>query len=131
MPYQSDSLWEQRLASSSDNNIIAIQDDEILGQLSLIVIEKLRKKHVATFGMGVSSSHTGKGIGSKLLTTALDLTDNWLDITRVELEVYIDNEAAINLYKKFGFEVEGTSKNYAFKTGKYVDALFMERINDN
>ncbi|WP_227992897.1 MULTISPECIES: GNAT family N-acetyltransferase [Shewanella] len=133
LPYQSDDLWAQRLASSSDNNInlVAVKDDEIIGQISLVVMDRPRRKHVATFGMGVSSLHIGIGVGSKLLKTALDLTDNWLNVTRVELEVYVDNKAAVSLYKKFGFEIEGTSKNYAFKNGKYVDALFMARINKN
>jgi len=130
LPYQTDSLWEKRLANSSDSNIclVAIKDDEIVGQLSLISMSRPRRKHVATFGMGVSNFHTGKGIGSKLLIAALDLADNWLNISRVELEVYVDNDIAVSLYKKFGFEVEGTSKNYAFKNGEYVDAFFMARI---
>jgi putative acetyltransferase len=79
----------------------------------------------------VYQAYIGIGVGSKLLEAALDLTDNWLNVTRVELEVYIDNKSAISLYKKFGFEIEGTSKNYAFKNGKYVDTLFMARINKN
>ena len=133
LPYQSDDLWAQRLASSSDNNInlVAVKDDEVIGQISLVVMDRPRRKHVATFGMGVSRLHIGIGVGSKLLKTALDLTDNWLNVTRVELEVYVDNKAAVSLYKKFGFEIEGTSKNYAFKNGEYVDALFMARINKN
>lgn len=131
LPYQSDVLWQQRLANTSDNNInlVAEQDEEIIGQISLIVMDRPRRRHVATFGMGVSNLHMGKGVGSKLLEAILDLADNWLNLTRIELEVYVDNEVAISLYRKFGFEVEGTSKNYAFKNGKYVDALFMARIN--
>lgn len=133
LPYQSDSLWEKRLANKSDNyvNLVAEQDDEIIGQLSLIVMDRPRRRHVATFGMGVSGSHCGKGVGSALLTAALDMTDNWLNVNRVEIEVYVDNEAAIGLYKKFGFEIEGTGKNFAFKDGNYIDVLFMARIRDN
>jgi len=42
--------------------------------------------------------------------------------------VYVDNVPAISLYKKFGFETEGTLKKYAFRAGKYVDAYTMARI---
>jgi L-phenylalanine/L-methionine N-acetyltransferase len=131
LPYQSDVLWQQRLADTSDNkiNLVATEGETIIGQISLLVMERPRRRHVATFGMGVCASHTGKGVGSKLLAAILDLADNWLNLTRIELEVYVDNEAAISLYKKFGFEVEGTSRNYAFKNGKYIDALLMARIN--
>jgi len=29
----------------------------------------------------------------------------WLNLTQLELEVYTDNEPAIQLYKKFGFRL--------------------------
>ncbi len=55
----------------------------------------------------------GLGVGRALLKTVIDLADNWLNLKRIELTVYVDNERAINLYKKFGFEIEGESKAYA------------------
>jgi L-phenylalanine/L-methionine N-acetyltransferase len=62
------------------------------------------------------------------MEAALDLADNWLDLTRVELSVYTDNAAAVALYKKFGFEIEGTRRRYAFRNGEYADAYSMARI---
>ena len=38
------------------------------------------------------------------------------------------NARAIALYKKFGFEVEGKLKRYAFRDGAYVDAYAMARL---
>jgi hypothetical protein len=38
------------------------------------------------------------------------------------------NAAAIALYEKFGFEMEGTHRRYAFRDGAYVDAYSMARI---
>jgi len=35
---------------------------------------------------------------------------------------------AIALYEKFGFEVEGTHRRYAFRNGEYVDAYSMARL---
>jgi putative acetyltransferase len=58
----------------------------------------------------------------------LDLADNWLDLTRIELSVYTDNAAGIVLYEKFGFEIEGTHRRYAFRNGEYVDAYSMARV---
>ena len=133
LPFQSAALWENRLKNSSDNNIslVAVIDNEIAGQLSFIVCDRPRRKHAANFGMGVSEKHLRKGVGIKLLSAAIDIADNWLNVTRIELEVYVDNEPAIKLYEKLGFEIEGTSKNYAFKNGTYVDAFFMARIKPN
>jgi len=46
------------------------------------------------------------------------------------LEVYTDNEPAIRLYKKFGFVVEGTLKQFAFRDGQFVDVHTMARLRD-
>ncbi|MEO0409275.1 MAG: GNAT family N-acetyltransferase, partial [Cyanobacteria bacterium P01_A01_bin.135] len=54
--------------------------------------------------------------------------DKWLNLTRLELIVYTDNGPAVRLYKKFGFVVEGTLTQYAFRDGAYVDAYTMARL---
>jgi putative acetyltransferase len=58
----------------------------------------------------------------------LDLADNRLNLTRIEPSVYTDNAAAVVLYEKFGFEIEGTHRRYAFRNGECVDAYSMARI---
>ncbi len=62
------------------------------------------------------------------MRAALDLAQNWLGLTRIELKVYTDNPAGIALYKKCGFEIEGTHRRYAFRDGGYVDAYSMARL---
>ena len=58
----------------------------------------------------------------------MDLADNWLGLTRLDLRVYVDNAPAIALYNKFGFEIAGTHKRFALRDGKYVDAHVMARL---
>ena len=45
--------------------------------------------------MAVRDDWQGRGVGTALMEAALDLADNWLNLTRIELEVYTDNAAAI------------------------------------
>jgi putative acetyltransferase len=78
--------------------------------------------------MAVHDDWQGKGVGAALMEAALDLADNWLNLTRIELSVYTDNAAAVALYEKFGFEIEGTHRRFAFRNGEYVDAYSMARI---
>jgi putative acetyltransferase len=80
--------------------------------------------------MGVHDDWQGKGVGSALLAACIDLADNWLNITRLYLEVYTDNEPAIRLYEKFGFEREGTLRKDAFRNGQYVDSYIMARLKE-
>jgi putative acetyltransferase len=85
-------------------------------------------RHVGSIGMAVRDDWQGKGVGTALMEAALDLADNWLNLTRMELRVYVDNLAAVALYKRFGFEIEGTHRRLAFRNGEYVDAYSMARI---
>jgi putative acetyltransferase len=57
------------------------------------------------------------------------LADDWLQLTRVELEVNTDNPAAIRLYEKFGFVIEGTHKLHAYGDGRMAESHFMARLH--
>ena len=63
------------------------------------------------------------------MQTVLAQADNWLNILRIELTVYTDNVAALRLYQKFGFVIEGTHRAYALRDGAYVDAHAMARLH--
>ena len=70
----------------------------------------------------------GRGIGTALLGALIDAADKWLNLRRLELTVYVDNVAAIGLYEKFGFVIEGTRRQDAFRDGAFVDAYGMARL---
>ncbi len=38
---------------------------------------------------------------------------------------------AVRLYKKFGFEMEGTLRRYAFRDGTHADAYAMARLRSD
>jgi len=87
-----------------------------------------RRRHVGEIGMAVRDDWQGKGVGTALMQATVDLADRWLNLTRLELEVYTDNEPAIRLYNKFGFVMEGTLTHFAFRDGEYVDAHVMAHL---
>lgn len=130
LPHPSLELWEKRLTHIPEHvySYVALYQGEVIGNLGLEVCVNPRRRHVASLGMGVKDIFAGKGVGSALLKTAVDLCDNWINIKRLELTVYTDNEQAINLYKKFGFQIEGESAAFAFRDGEYVAAYHMARI---
>lgn len=75
-----------------------------------------------------STLKTRRGGGTALMAAMIDLADNWLGLHRIELTVNADNAAAIHLYEKVGFTVEGRFRDYLFRAGQYVDALAMARL---
>lgn len=131
VPYPSREQWRRRLAETDDStyNLVAVVDGRVVGMLDVHTFpNRPRRRHVGTIGMCVHDEWQGKGIGTALMRAGLELADKWLNLTRLELEVYMDNEPAIRLYERFGFEHEGTLRQHAFRDGRYVDSHMMGRL---
>jgi len=128
LPYTAIESRRQRLIDISSNvyPLVAAIDGEVVGQLTLRTFpDSPRRRHAGSIGMAVRDDWQGKGIGSALMKACIDLAENWLNLTRLELTVFTDNEAGIRLYRKSGFEIEGTQKQFAYRQGEYVDAYLM------
>lgn len=118
---------ELALENKEARFLVAEVDGKIVGFASIHFM-KGRRRHIAGIGMMVHDDFHGRGIGTKLMEALIDLADNWYNIRRIQLEVYVDNEPAIKLYKKFGFEIEGRLRDFSFRNGEYIDAYIMARI---
>ena len=130
LPFPSVELWRQRMQAVDPNAhlLLACAGDEVVGQLGLYVAANVRRRHVGDLGMGVRDDWQGRGVGTALLRTAIDLADRWLQLRRLELQVYADNSAGIALYTRHGFVEEGRHRDFAFRDGSFVDALSFARI---
>lgn len=131
LPFPRLDLWRERLQNPPEGlyQLVACAGEEVIGSLTLNTTPaRPRMGHVGSIGMAVRDDWQSKGAGTVLMEAALDLADNWLNLTRIELGVYVDNAAGIALYEKFGFEIEGTHHRYAFRDGGFVDAYFMARL---
>jgi RimJ/RimL family protein N-acetyltransferase len=70
--------------------------------------------------MGLLPPFRGRGNGTALINATLN--EAWCQtLVRVELAVHVDNARAIALYKKVGFETEGTLKDAVRIDGRYKD----------
>src|SRR5919108_2900921 len=131
LPFPSAEMWKKRLTEKPDRlySLVACVENEIVGSLGLwIDSHSPRRRHVGGIGMAVHDKWQGQGVGTALMEAAIELADKWLNLIRLELTVYTDNEPAIKLYKKFDFIIEGTHVNFAYRDGQYVDAHFMARL---
>jgi putative acetyltransferase len=111
-----------------DNHVmVAVLDEKVVGIAGLHAMKHPRRRHCGWIGISVHTAYQGKGIGKKLMETLMDIADNYLCLVRIDLTVFSDNEQAINMYKNFGFVVEGEQKYAAIKNGEYAHQLIMAR----
>ncbi|MBX3485376.1 MAG: GNAT family N-acetyltransferase [Phenylobacterium sp.] len=130
LPFTSLEARQKRHASTGANltRLVAVIDGKVIGALGLDRYEHARRSHAAQFGIAVHDAYAGRGAGSALVAAMIELADNWLQVRRIELNVYADNTRAIALYERFGFEREGLYRAYAWRNGRYVDSLAMARL---
>ncbi len=109
---------------SNNAQYVAVLENQIIGWADIIPSNRNTMTHVGHLGMGVLASFRGKGIGSRLLEKTI--AHAWEQkLTRLELEVFSDNEIAIQLYKKNRFEIEGIKKCARLFENKYQNITVM------
>ncbi|MCB1995926.1 MAG: GNAT family N-acetyltransferase [Rhodoferax sp.] len=136
LPFPSEAQWRQRLEGSDNGSaelsLVAERDGDIVGSAGLHPVgPAVRRRHVAIIGISVRPDAQGQGVGTALMQALCDYADRWAHILRIELGVYTDNVRAIALYRRFGFEVEGTHRGYALRDGVFVDSHTMARLHPN
>jgi ribosomal protein S18 acetylase RimI-like enzyme len=121
----------QNLRNFVANNIkqnavqfVALVDGRVVGWCDITKSDRIVFRHMGTMGLGVIQEYRGKGIGRALIQAALDQA-RAIGLTRVELQVRDTNMHAVEIYKKFGFQIEGIKKNAVFLDGVYEDSICM------
>jgi RimJ/RimL family protein N-acetyltransferase len=100
---------------------VAYDDDRLVGELGI----EVQGYGVAEFGMMVDADMRGRGVGGRLLGVAMEWARS-AGAHKIALQVWPHNEAAIGLYRKFGFEQEGRLvHHYRRRNGELWDAIVM------
>ena len=115
------------LSSSHSSILVAEESDQLLGFIAILGDDLNKKRHSKYIAMGIRSEFQGKKIGSALMEAAVDYCSEQ-NASRIELTVITTNLKAISLYKKFGFEIEGTRRNSLMVQGHLVDEYLMSRV---
>jgi L-phenylalanine/L-methionine N-acetyltransferase len=138
LPYTDAAFHRERLAANVggpgqvDLQLLAVHDGRVIGGAGLHAAgTHVRRRHVMYLGITVAGPWQGRGVGGLLMAALCEHADRWLGVLRLELTVYTDNLAAIALYRRYGFEIEGTHRAYVLRDGRFVDAHAMARLHPN
>jgi RimJ/RimL family protein N-acetyltransferase len=101
--------------------IVAVAEGEIVGSIYL----EASRHGFAEIGMTVARPWRGRGVGSALLAAGIAKA-RAEGLHKLSLEVFPHNEAALALYRRFGFVEEGyRRRHYRRASGELWDSIVM------
>ena len=113
--------------AGEDFLLAAETDHQLVGYISAQRGRLNRIAHSAYIVVGILRDYRGKGIGTEFFKR-LNAWAEEKKVTRLELTVICENEAAKRLYLKSGFEIEGVKRKSVCVDGAYLDEYYMARI---
>lgn len=110
-----------------DNSLLLVAEYEgkIIGNIDLTGSRRKIMEHTAVIGMGMLQKWQNIGLGTALLSAIIEWAKNNPILELIWLQVYTENEAGLNLYKKMGFTENGIIQNFFKKDNKYFHNLTM------
>jgi RimJ/RimL family protein N-acetyltransferase len=119
--------FESSIRREDAQFFVAEKDGRLVGELGI----EVQSYGVADFGMMVAADVRGRGVGSALMDAAIAWARE-AGAHKIALHVWPHNEAAITLYRKFGFEEEGRlRRHYRRRSGDEWDAVVMGLLLDD
>ncbi|XQY91069.1 GNAT family N-acetyltransferase [Metabacillus sp. HB246100] len=124
--------WESIEQFSSKNpegsQLVALDDGMVVGYLGYHYPTPLEtNKHVYEMDIAVNPDHQGKGVGSMLLHTFIEMAQKH-SIHKLSLRVLESNQKAIHFYRKNGFKEQGRLVKEFYVNGNYVDDILMYKL---
>ena len=119
--------------ASSDNQItlLAFLNDKIAGIVNITADQRKRVRHIGDLFIVIGKRYWNNGLGSLLLEEAIEWAQASGILRRLQLTVQTRNQAAVHLYQKYGFVIEGRQERGAYiEEGKFIDVYLMGKLID-
>ena len=113
------------------NYVIAdAQDGRYIGQLDMFRVDwRLRQGEI---GMVIAGAEDrGRSYGTEALELLAEFAFNSLGLERIELEVHMENAAALRCYQKAGFTLEGVKRHAYYNDGRFADLGMMSILRED
>lgn len=125
-PKEEGQFLEEKTNSDHEAELLAVVDGKIVGSAGIERIGRSYKnRHRAEFGIAVLKDYWGLGIGKALMDACIRCAQN-TGYTQLELTVVADNQRAVALYQKAGFQEYGRNpRGFQSRTGGYQETVSM------
>ena len=119
--------------ASWDNQItlLAFLNDKIAGIVNITADQRKRVRHIGDLFIVIGKKYWNNGLGSLLLEEVVEWAQASGILRRLQLTVQTRNLAAVHLYQKHGFAIEGRQERGAYiEEGEFIDVYLMGRLID-
>lgn len=119
--------------ASWDNQItlLAFLNDKIAGLVNITADQRKRVRHIGDLFIVIGKKYWNNGLGSFLLEEVVEWAQASDILRRLQLTVQTRNQAAVHLYQKHGFVIEGRQERGAYiEEGDFIDVYLMGRLID-
>jgi len=117
-------LYDKHIHDQTERRFIVENEHKLrVGLVELVEINHIHRR--AEFQIIVAPDHQGQGYATEATRMAMDYAFTVLNLYKLFLVVDVENERAIAVYKKLGFQEEGMLRNEFFVDGVYRDAYRM------
>ncbi|MCM0722641.1 GNAT family N-acetyltransferase [Streptococcus iniae] len=107
-------------------------EEEIAGLVNITAGSLPSNAHIGELFIAVSKKYQGFGLGSELMTLAMEWAEQTPELLKIAFEVQVRNEVALKLYQGFDFDIEGRRKmGIQSKDGELLDVYLMGKCLTN
>ncbi len=101
-----------------------IADDAVIGRIGFHRYRVTHRSADIHIGIG-DAAYRGRGLGREAMALAVDYAFREMDLHRVGLTAFANNEPAVRLYRKLGFVEEGSWRQFLRRDGVNHDVIVM------
>lgn len=108
--------------------IIWKQNGQHIGNVGLHRIDWVHRRSEFAIVIG-EKGYWGRGVGSEAAKLIKEHGFRKLNLHKIFLGVRVDHKAAVKVYKKAGFKIEGRLREEVYRNHKYWDIYIMSAFN--
>ena len=122
---------DKQAHSENQITLLALLNDEIAGLVNVTADQRKRVRHIGDLFIVIGKKYWNNGLGSLLLEEVVEWAQASGILRRLQLTVQTRNQAAVHLYQKNGFVIEGRQERGAYiGEGEFIDVYLMGRLID-
>ena len=122
---------DKQTHSENQITLLALLNDEIAGIVNITADQRKRVRHIGDLFIVIGQKYWNNGLGSLLLEEVVEWAQASGVLRRLQLTVQTRNQAAVHLYQKYGFVIEGRQERGAYiEEGKFIDVYLMGKLID-